>query len=38
MHTGFEGESVKERDHLEHLDAGTRIILKSILKLKSWMA
>jgi hypothetical protein len=32
MHSGFEWKSVKERDHLEHLDAGSGIILKSILR------
>jgi len=36
VHIGFEWESVKERDHLQHLYAGSRVILKSILKLKSW--
>ena len=38
MRTRFEWERLKERDHLENLDAGSRIILKSILKLKSWSA
>jgi hypothetical protein len=32
MHTGFWWESLKERDHYEHLDAGGKIILKQILE------
>jgi hypothetical protein len=32
MHTGFWYNDLKERDHLEDLDIGGRIILKCILK------
>jgi hypothetical protein len=34
IHTGFWREKMTERDHLEKLGAGGKIILKYILKIK----
>ena len=32
LHTGFLWDNLRERDHLENLDVGERIILKWIFK------